>query len=135
MDEMEFITVDLVDKGYAEFYNIQIGAFNFLNQNLEICFLNNQTKNKTVILKLANAVSYDLKEPKILMNSHLLLRVDSESSSYGLDISIQLKNPDLKLYKVLYIFERKHQPFVFRALAQNILVLENISFPSMNDGN
>ena len=54
------------------------------------------------------------------------MRLDSDGSSFGLDISLRLGNRNFAGYQALYLFEDiEHSSVVFRALARKITVTTN----------
>ncbi len=108
-----------VDKGYINIKNYKLDSVNFLGKRLTIRFanINNQ---ECFNIYLDNIVSYnwDFKTNKLFY-----LRLDSDGSSYGLDISIRLNQPKYKDFMVLYLFDdEEHIRFAFRGLAEKILV-------------
>lgn len=111
--------IDPVDKGYIDICNFTLDSINFLDRRLTIRFLNEESKGFFKI-HLDNIVAYN---HDLRVNHFFFLRLDSDGSSYGLDISIRLMQPNYKSFMVLYLFEdEKHTRPAFRGLAEKVFV-------------
>lgn len=84
-----------------------------------------QGNEKRLQLLLENVANYrdlrDNQDNKPLSR----IRIDDDLTTYGLDFAIRLKRPEIKNFKVLYLFKQgSHSDFLFKALAEEISIIE-----------
>ncbi len=107
------------DSGYCDVSKYTLDSYVFLNYGLDIKFINSDNATEGFVIRLENIVAYNSSMDKQRFS---IIRIDSHGSSYGLDIAVRLKRPDIEKYMVLYIFEERQNLFVFRGLAENISI-------------
>lgn len=114
---------NIIDQGVFNIEKYDFKSLDYLYDELVVTLDESATK-KELIFRLKNVTSFN---SKIFSNTKCrFFRVDQDGSSYGFDIAIRLKRPELKDYMVLYFFEKEHTVPVFRALAKDVLVTGNL---------
>jgi hypothetical protein len=117
---MQILPADIIDSGYMDLTKYEFIRSVLTGADLQIFFAEHNNDKKGFIIQLQNIVAFtdDIKNKKILM-----MRIDSDGGTYGIDMALKLKNKEYAKYMLLYLFEDiKHTAILFRGLAKNITV-------------
>lgn len=103
---------------------VDLSEYNLLNkrltgQNLKIFFGKIDDSKPSMVLKLTNIVAF-ISSDNNQKNKTVVLRID-KTGSYSLDISMQLKRPEIKHFQEVFLFtDLSCINFSFRALAEQV---------------
>ena len=108
----------IADTGYLDVTGYKLERSLFIDRNATLYFSSNTPSARGFRIELNEVAAIDDRSYGYSVST---IRLDSDPSSFGLDISIRAKNSEFLNFQLIYLFEDpEHTSPVFRGLARSI---------------